>query len=59
VCDGRTIVAGKPRSRNACTSTSSLAILLREYSQNGLRSAVDSVIGSIATGFAYADADEM
>jgi hypothetical protein len=33
--------------------------LLREYSQNGLRSAVDSVIGSIATGFAYADAEEM
>jgi hypothetical protein len=53
------MVAGKPRSRKAATSTFSLAILLREYSQNGLRSAVDSVIGSAATGFAYAEAEEM
>ena len=59
MCDGRTIVTGKPWSRYARTSTSSLAILLREYSQNGLRSGVDSRIGRRATGFWYAEADEM
>ncbi len=45
------MVAGKPLSRYAATSRSSLAILLREYSHHGLRSGVDSVMGSRATGF--------
>ncbi len=51
VCEGRMIVAGKPRSRYAATSRSSLAILSREYCQYGFRSGVDSVIGRRATGF--------
>jgi uncharacterized membrane protein YeaQ/YmgE (transglycosylase-associated protein family) len=34
VCDGRTIVAGKPSSRYAATSRSSQAILPREYCRN-------------------------
>ena len=59
MCEGRTIVAGKPWSRYARFSTSSLAALLREYSQNGLRSGVDSRIGRPAIGFWYAEADEM
>ena len=51
MCDGRTIVIGKPVARYARTSTSSHAILSREYCQNGLCSGVDSTIGSCATGF--------
>ena len=50
MCDGRTIVTGKPSSRYARTSRSSQAILSREYCQSGLRSGVDSVIGSRAGG---------
>ncbi len=53
------MVAGKPCSRYAATRRSSLAILSREYCHHGLRNGVDSVIGSLATGFWYADAEEM
>ena len=59
MCDGRTIVAGNPVARYSATSRSSQAILSREYCQNGFRSGVDSVTGSRAGGFWYADAVEM
>ena len=59
MCDGRTIVTGKPRSRYAPTSRSSHAILSREYCQKGLRSGVDSVIGNRCGGFWYAEAELM
>ncbi len=57
VCEGRTIVIGKPELRYLSTSTSSAAILSREYCQNGLRRGVDSVTGSRAGGFWYAEAE--
>jgi hypothetical protein len=50
VCEGRTIVAGKPSARYAATSRSSQAILSREYRQNGFRSGVDSTTGTRAGG---------
>ena len=59
MCDGRTIVAGKPRSRYASTSRSSQAILSRLYCQKGLRSGVDSRIGRRDTGVWYAEAELM
>ena len=59
MCDGRTIVIGKPVARCACSSASSQAILLREYSQYGFASGVDSVITGCAGGFWYADAELM
>jgi len=39
------MVIGKARSRYSRTSRSSQAIFCWEYSQNGLRSGVDSTIG--------------
>ena len=51
MCDGRTIVIGQAAlAVGSRTSRSSQAILLREYSQNGLRSGVDSVTGRRAGG---------
>src|SRR3954462_13576378 len=58
-CGGRAIVIGKPLSRWAAISRSSQAILLREYSQYGFTSGVDSVITGCAGGFWYADAELM
>ena len=46
------MVTGKRcRSRYASTSSCSHAIFACEYGQTGLRSGVDSTIGSRATGF--------
>ena len=59
MCEGRTIVIGKPSARYAAVSSSSQRIFACEYGQTGLRSGVDSVIGSRATGFWYADAELM
>ena len=53
------MVTGKPSSRYAPTSSSSHAILSREYCQNGFRSGVDSVTGNRAGGVWYADAELM
>lgn len=59
MCDGRTIVTGKSCSRYACISSSSHAILSREYCQYGFLSGVDSVIGRCVAGVWYAEAELM
>ena len=53
------MVTGNPLARYSFINFSSQAILLREYSQNGLRSGVDSVTGTRDGGVWYADAEEM
>ncbi len=53
------IVTGKSCSRYACMSSSSHAILSREYCQYGFFSGVDSVIGRCVAGVWYAEAELM
>ena len=53
------MVIGKPSSRYVRTSSSSQAILSREYFQTGFLSGLDSVMGSSSGGVWYAEAELM
>jgi hypothetical protein len=51
------MVTGKPFARCAARSSSSHAILSREYCQNGFARGVASVTGSAEGGVSYAEAE--
>jgi hypothetical protein len=59
VCEGRTIVIGKPCSAYASCMTTSARSFARAYSRNRLWVGVDSVIGSCSTGLPYTEPELM